>query len=230
LNEESTGQSNYNSLQATLQFKEWHGVTSILNYIWSHSLDNSSDGEDFVPNAAQPNDSNQPHLEYGNSSFDVRQRFTWTFGYQLPKVGRGLSRLKNGWGLDSSLILQAGQPFHFNYNFEDDFSGSGSGFDRPDVIGPIIYHPSDPLNFVGLSSFAVPCSVRSDVTAATGSASACKVGTRHYGNQRRNSLKGPKHKQLNVVVSKNTQLNERVNLQLRGEIYNIFNHPRWVSP
>ena len=48
--------------------------------------------------------------------------------YQLPKMGSG--RLKNGWGFNSTVSLQSGQPYQFNYNFEDDFSGSGEGDDR----------------------------------------------------------------------------------------------------
>jgi len=50
--------SNYNSLQSSLRLSGWHGITSAVNYVWSKSLDNSSDGEDFVVNAAQPQDSN----------------------------------------------------------------------------------------------------------------------------------------------------------------------------
>ena len=65
----------------------WHGLTSIINYVWSRSLDNSSDGEDFVPNAAQPNDSTNPNIEYGPSNFNVPNRFTWILGYQLPPMG-----------------------------------------------------------------------------------------------------------------------------------------------
>jgi len=45
--ENSTGKSNYNSLQASLRVNGWHGVNSVVNYVWSRSLDNSSDGEDF---------------------------------------------------------------------------------------------------------------------------------------------------------------------------------------
>src|SRR5207248_11247057 len=100
-------------------------------------------------------DSTRPQLEYGNSNFDVRNRFTWIFGYELPKQGAG--RLRNGWGFTSSLTLQSGQPFQMNYNFEDDFSGAGEGIDRPDVVGPIVYHKHDPRNFIDLSSFAIPC-------------------------------------------------------------------------
>ena len=141
LQENSTGQSNYNSLQASYRINGWHGITSIVNYVWSKSLDNSSDGEDFEPNAAQPNDSTNPQLEYGPSNFNLPNRFTWIFSYDLPKMGGSMQRLKNGWGTNSTVTLQSGQPFQLNYNFEDDYSGSGNGFDRPDVVGPIVYHP-----------------------------------------------------------------------------------------
>src|SRR5262249_16037988 len=105
------------------------------------------------------NDSNNPQLEYGPSNFHVPHRFTWTFAYDFPKMGGDWQRLKNGWGLNSTVILQSGQPFHFNYNFEDDFSGGGGGFDCPDGVGPVVYHPAQPLNYVDLSSFAIPCTV-----------------------------------------------------------------------
>ncbi|HZQ22326.1 MAG TPA: carboxypeptidase regulatory-like domain-containing protein [Terriglobales bacterium] len=226
LNEESTAKSNYNSLQTSFRVNQWRGVTSIVNYVWSHSLDDASDGEDFEPNAAQPNDSTRPFLEYGNSNFDLRQRFTWIFGYEVPKMGGSLARLKNGWGFNSTLTLQSGQPFHFNYNFQDDFSGSGNAFDRPDVVGPIVYHGGNPFNFIDLSSFAIPC----DVTTASGAASDCIIGTRHFGNMRRGSLIGPNFKQWDFAVYKDTAITERLNMQLRAEIFNILNHPNFASP
>ena len=58
--EKSTSQSNYNSLQVSYRINGWHGITSALNYVYSKSLDTASDLEDFVVNAAQPQDSNRP--------------------------------------------------------------------------------------------------------------------------------------------------------------------------
>jgi hypothetical protein len=226
MQENSSGKSNYNSLQASLHLTDWHGVTSIVNYVWSKSLDNSSDGEDFEPNAAQPNDSTNPQREYGPSNFNIPQRFTWIFNYQIPKMGGSLQRLKNGWGLGSTVTLQSGQPFQFNYNFEDDFSGSGEGDDRPDVVGPIVYHPHDPANFVDLSSFAIPCTV----TAVSGTASDCVPGTRHFGNEGRDSLHGPTYKNWDLALYKDTALGERVKFQLRADFFNILNHPNFANP
>lgn len=231
LQENSTGQSNYNSLQAQLRVNGWHGVTSTVNYVYSRSLDNSSDGEDFEPNAAQPNDSTHPQLEYGPSNFNVPQRFTWIFGYDLPKMGGSMQRLKNGWGVNSTATLQSGQPFQLNYNFEDDYSGSGNGFDRPDVVGPIVYHPNNPFDYLDMSSFAIPCTISAAAQAApSGTAADCVPGTRHFGNESRDSLHGPTYKQWDVALYKNTAITERVNVQLRADFFNVLNHPNFANP
>jgi outer membrane receptor protein involved in Fe transport len=227
LQENSTGASNYNALQTSLRVTGWHGVSSIVNYVWSKSLDNSSDGEDFEPNEAQPNDSTRPQLEYGPSSFNIINRFTWNFSYEFPNMGGSMQKLKNGWGLNSIVTLQGGQPFHLNYNFWDDYSGSGNAFDRPDVVGPIVYNKRDPFNYLDLSSFAIPCDV---AVPATGTASDCTIGTRHFGNMRRNSLVGPSYKEWNFSLYKKTNLNERLTMKLAVDFFNLLNHPNFANP
>jgi hypothetical protein len=237
MQENSTGKSNYNSLQASLHLTNLHGISSIVNYVWSKSLDNSSDGEDFEPNAAQPNDSTNPQLEYGPSNFNIPNRFTWIFNYQVPHMGGSWQQLKNGWGFGSTTTLQSGQPFQFNYNFESDFSGSGEGDDRPDVVGPITYHAHNPLNYVDLGSFAVPCTLTQialtadpNGTGPTGSAQDCVPGTRHFGNEGRNSLHGPTYKNWDLALYKDTSFGERVKLQLRADFFNMLNHPNFANP
>jgi hypothetical protein len=229
--ENSTAQSNYNSLQTQLRINDWHGITSIVNYVWSRSMDTASDGEDFEPNAAQPQDSNSPQLEYGPSNFDVPQRFTWIFGYDVPTMGGSMKRLKNGWGFNSALTLQSGQPFQFNYNCEDDYSGGGECYDRPDVVGPIVQNNRNPYQFMQLNSFAIPCTITAAAQAApTGLAADCVLGTRHYGDEGRDALRGPTFKQWDFAVYKNTAITERVGLQLRAEFFNILNHPNFANP
>jgi hypothetical protein len=228
--ENSTGKSNYNSLQTSLHITNYHGFMSIVNYVYSKSLDNSSDGEDFVVNAAQPQDSNSPQREYGLSNFDIRHRFTWIAGFEFPRMTGSMQKLKNGWGADSTITMQSGQPFTLNYNFEDDYSGGGDGFDRPDVVGPITYHKHDPRNYLDLSSFAMPCTVGVTQATLSGFASDCVPGTRHYGSLGRNSLSGPTYKQWDLALYKNTAITERVNMQLRAEFFNLLNHPNFSNP
>ncbi|MGA9989124.1 MAG: TonB-dependent receptor [Terriglobales bacterium] len=229
--EKSTGQSNYNSLQVSFRVNGWRGITSALNYVYSKSLDNSSDLEDFVVNAAQPQDSNNPQREYGPSNFNIPQRLTWVFSYELPNRGGSMRQLKNGWGFDSTVSLQSGQPFTLNYNAEDDYSGGGEGYDRPDVVGPIVYHKRNPADYIDLTSFAMPCTITALALAnPSGFASDCVPGTRHYGDLGRNSLVGPTYKQWDFALYKDTAITERVKMQLRAEFYNILNHPNFSSP
>jgi hypothetical protein len=171
-------------------------------------------------------------LEYAPSNFNIPNRFTWNFAYELPKMGGNWQKLKNGWGINSILTLQDGQPFQLNYNFEDDYSGSGNGFDRPDVVGPIKYNPRDPFNYLDMTSFAIPCTIQPGLTSSTitGSAQDCIPGTRHFGDEGRNSLHGPAFKEWNFAFYKTTPITERLTMQLRADFFNILNHPNFANP
>jgi hypothetical protein len=226
--EESTAYSNYNALQTSIHVSNWHGLSSQANFVWSHSIDNASDSEDFIPNAAQPNNSLAPQLEKGNSDFDIRRRFTWNFVYELPNWKGRFAKLKDGWGLDGILNLQDGQPFQLNYNFEGDYSGSGEGFDRPDVVGPVQY--GGPSDFLNLASFAAPCTFGNPNATSSDGDSNCIPGTRHFGDLGRDSLRAPPFKEMNFSISKNTPVNERLTLQFRAEFFNLFNHPNFANP
>ncbi len=232
--EQSSANSIYHALQVSLRTSGWHGLTSQANFVWSHSIDTASDLEDFEPNQAQPQNSLNPSGDRGNSSFDIRRRFTWNFTYQFPKMAGALSKLKNGWGFDGVVNLQDGQPWHLNYEFQGDYSGAGEGFDRPDVIGPMVYS-HNPAQYLDLSSFAAPCTwgnPLNDGTAAAPSSDEtnCIPGTRHFGSLGRNSLKGPSFKEFNFSIFKDTKLAERVTMQLRAEFFNLFNHPNFSNP
>jgi hypothetical protein len=223
--EQSAASSSYNALQTSFRINDWHGLTSSLNFTWSHSIDDASDGEDYVPNAAQPTDSTNPKSNFGNSNFDVRKRLTWNFIYQFPNRHGSLQKLTNGWGLNGILTVQDGQPFHMILE-ADDFDGSGEFFSKPDVVGPIQYNYSDPTHFLNLTSFTVPCTY----SGTDGFADSCAPGTRHFGDEGRNSLVGPLFRQLDFSLFKNTPITERVKLELRFEFYNLFNHPNFANP
>jgi hypothetical protein len=244
--QESSGNSIYNSLQTSWRIDGWHGITSTLNYTWSHSIDDSSDGEDYVPNASQL-DNSQGLIKYnrGNSNFDVRQRLVWNFIYEIPDAKDSRFKiLRNGWGLNGIVTVQTGQPFHLNYNFEDDYNGTGEGFARPDVVGPVHYNQSDPNNFMDLSAFAVPCTLAGGTGAgscqlinpATGAiCTSAGVGpncinSMHFGTLGRNALVGPHFRQFDFSLFKKTALTERLNMELRFEAYNLLNHPNFANP
>jgi hypothetical protein len=222
---ETTASSGYNALQASLSFRGLHGWTSEINWTWSHSIDNASDGQDYVANATQPENSYRADLERGPSNFDVRHRFVWTFSYDLPKFTDRWTRLTQGWQVNGIVTLRSGQPFHVN--LFDDYNGTGEFFPRPDLVGNPYAGTHTPDSFLNLSAFAVPC--RLDPTG-DGSAGACLPGTQHFGSLGRNALVGPDYRNFDFSIFKTTPITERVRLQLRAEFFNIFNHPNFASP
>ena len=228
LNEiETEAESNYNALQTTLKVQNWHGVTSTLNYSWAHSIDTGSDGVDFVPNAAQPDNSFNPRGEYANSNFDVRQRVQWYWTYDLPKFKNG-GRLLGGWALDGMFNFATGQPYEVSYLFEDDYNGTGEYFGRLDIV-------SDPhqgaggVNLLNEAAFALPCTWSGDAT--TGSClDSSGNPTGHPGNERRNAFRSPNFTNFDFALTKTTQLTEKLGMELRADVYNIFNHTNLSNP
>jgi Carboxypeptidase regulatory-like domain/TonB dependent receptor len=225
VNELETGaNSNYNSMQISLTQRNWHRFNNQISYTWSHSIDTASDGEDYVPNAAQPNDSTNPGGNKGPSNFDVRNRFVMSSVYDLAKIDR-LKKFGEGWSFSGILTLMSGHPFSLNYAYEGDYDGSGEGFGRPDVVAPIQYNYSNPSEFLNLASFSTPCTLDGGT-----STSNCVPGTRHFGSEGRNSLIGPNYRNLDFAISKMTPIGERFKLEFRADFYNIANHPNFASP
>jgi outer membrane receptor protein involved in Fe transport len=217
---ESTSSSRYNSLQVTWKLRNLHGLNSQIIWTWSHSIDNASDGEDFVPNAAQPDNSLNPGAEKGNSNFDARHRLTWMFGYTLPNSAVAKS-LTNGWSINGLLRLSSGQPY--NLNSFSNYNNSNEFLERPDVVGNPFAGTGGPSKLLNLSAFAAPCDW--DPTAG-----ACIPGSQHFGNLGRNAFVGPDFKNFDFSLAKDTRLNERLNMQFRADIFNLFNHANFSNP
>jgi len=216
---ESTAASNYHSMQVSWKLRNWRGLTSQLSYTWSHSIDNASDGEDFVPNAAQPDNSLNPGAEKASSNFDARHRLTWMADYALPNSSRA-KLLTNGWSLNGLLRISSGQPY--NLNSFSNYNGSNEFFERPDLIGNPFTGTGGPGKLLNLGAFAAPCDW--DPVNNT-----C-AGGQHFGNLGRNAFTGPDFHNVDLSLIKDTKLNDRVKMQLRADFFNIFNHPNFSNP
>jgi len=219
---ETSANSNYNALQTSFTIRNRRGWSSAVNYTWSHSIDNASDGQDYVANATQPDNSFRADLERGNSNFDSRHRFVASFSYDFPNFAPDHPRLGEGWQLNGVLTLRSGNPFHLNYNFTGDFNGTGEFFGRPDLIGDPFAGTNGADRFLNLAAFKVPCTLD-----ASGN---CIPSTFHFGSLGRNSLPGPNYRNFDLSLFKTTAITESVKVQLRAEAFNLFNHPNLSSP
>lgn len=215
--------STYSAFQATLRSRNWHGLSGFTGYTLSKSLDDASDGIDFnFATVALPQDSNNLAAEHGPSNFDTRQRFTAAFTYDLPRLG-GPKGLAEGWQLNTIVTLQSGRPVPLvnaddtsGANF-DQFPSPSNFHQRPNLVpGQAIIHSNwalapDTIGYFNGNAFADP-----------------PLGT--FGTLGRNVIYGPHFRNVDFSVTKNTPLGDRVNLQLRAEFFNIFNHPNFALP
>ena len=212
--------STYHALQATVRSRNWHGLSGFAGYTWSKSLDDASDAIDFnFATVAFPQDSNNLHAEHGPSNFDTRHRFTAAFTYNLPRLG-GPKRLAEGWQVNTILTAQSGRPVPIvSSNDTSGLNGNSvSNFhQRPNVVpgvNPINSNwrsGPDTIGYLNANAFSQP-----------------PDGT--FGNLGRNAIFGPSFFNLDLALSKNTQIFERVNLQLRAEFFNVLNHPNFALP
>jgi hypothetical protein len=219
---ESEAASNYNSLQASLKLSKWHGLTSTLNYTWGHSIDDASDGQDFVPGAAQPDNSFNPSANRASSNFDTRQRIQWFWNYAVPTLG-GPKWLSRGWGLNGVVLYSTGQPFTVDYEGEGNFNGGGEYVGHLDLVGDPHAGTHGPTQFLNLAAFAAPCTWED-------ANQQCVAGTQHYGTNGRNAFRGSNYTNVDFSVAKTNKLNDKLEMQIRADIFNILNHANFANP
>ena len=201
----------YHALQAIANIRNNHRISGFASYVWSKSIDDSSDGIDFVPGAAFPQDPGNLRAERGPSIFDTRHRFTAAINCELPSWS-ALRKFGSGWRLNTIITLQSGRPIPIATS--TDTTGRFYFNQRPNVVpgvNPILPHWTPSTGYLNPLAFVQPA-----------------FGT--FGDLGRNSIYGPGYGNVDFSVTKNTRLTERLSLQARAEFFNIFNHPNFALP
>jgi hypothetical protein len=210
------GRSNYNALTARIEKRFSHGYYLDAHYTWSKGmgLTSSECGTGTDACFGQQNDWNR-NADYGPLSYDVTQRVVFSGIYELP-FGRGkqfgssmspaLDKLLGGWQFNTIFQIQSGFPFSIG---AVDASGTASNFARANLVGnPHSSDPVDPKRVFNRYAFAQPA-----------------AGT--FGDSGRNILRGADLNNWDMSLFKNEHLTERVNMQIRAELFNAFNHTQF---
>jgi len=180
---------------------------------------------------------------YGPSNFDAPNRFSLSFNYSLKGLNDGagvVGHVTRGWGLSGTSIFQSGYPITAaNTNGfvavcqsgalsnkagcsasdpavayaagSGDYNGDGNNLDYPDAVS---YHQLTDnkawlTGAIPKSDFAIPA-----------------LG--QEGNEKPQQFRGPNFIETNINIYKDTLITERVNFQLRFEIFNLFNRANYA--
>lgn len=202
--------SNYHGLQATFEKRYSKGLSFLTSYTWGHGIDDTSlfggDHQDMLNLRA----------DRGNSPYDVRHTFIYSFNYEMPfgRDAKGFAAAAvRGWQVNGILRLSTGlflTPTVGANNL------NGSGFQRPDVVPGCNWKLENPTpdRWFNSSCFAIPAQFT-------------------FGNGGRNIIEGPGTHNLDFSMFRNLYFSRgdapKV-LQIRGEIFNLTNTPQFNNP
>jgi hypothetical protein len=210
----NTATSNYNALQAQFRRRLSRGLQATAAYTWSHSIDNNSAdlSTQVVPIAGI-----DPRQDRGPSSFDVRHAFVGAVTYDMPapRLGAVGSALLRDFAVDVIFRAQSAPPVNI---FSTRDIGFGSFQFRPDLIQGV------PLY---LEERNAPGGRRINPAAFD---ARTPTAANREGTLGRNALRGFPLSQADFALRRMFNLREGLRLQLRAELFNLFNHPNFADP
>ena len=219
----SQGRSTYNALQVSLNGRQQHGLTYLISYTWSKSLDLGCSGWYGVEGCSIQNPYNL-QADKGPSATDLPQIFSAAWVYALP-FGKGgkfssgspvVNALVGGWNLNGVLSFNSGTAFDAgsgkdiaqtgNYNY-----GNGYGYERANLVGSPYPGNRGPAEWINVPAFQYPA-------ADT------------FGDLGRDSLRSDWYKNLDLSIFRQFPITERFRLEFRFEMFNATNTPVWAIP
>jgi hypothetical protein len=213
----SSGTSNYNGFQANLTRAFSHGFAYTAAFTWSKNMATGNCG-DFYQSCIQ--DPYHLNKEYGPSALNVPIIFTLSALYELPfgrnkgyvNSGAGAAIL-GGWQLNTIIALRSGLPVNLTDNANNgDQANVGGGLQRGDIIADPQGNAQHKIgDWFNASAFAIP---------SAGS----------YGDASVNAVRGPDFRDVDFSVFRTFGIVERLKLQFRAEMFDLFNHPNYNNP
>jgi hypothetical protein len=230
----SEASASYSALQASVIKGETHGLLFQLSYTYGHSLDTGSsfEGTGFANAGERGYNQYKPSLNYGDSSFDARQRLVFSPVYTVPFKQGGsafspVNLLLGGWQISGITTLATGFPYDISYG---GFGTSNSLYcdidfsfyacpDVPQQTAPLKLGPTRVRDSSGYVTWF---SGNSFTDEAIGS----------FGNVHRNPYHGPGINNTDLVVGKNFSLggdgSRSVHIGMASQ--NAFNHTQLLAP
>jgi hypothetical protein len=216
---ENGGRGNYNSLGSKLTKRYSNGMTALVSYTWSKSIDTTSGIRTSDSDTLFSQDGRCMLCDRGLSAFDNRQRLVGSGLYDLP-IGKGrrmniqnrlLDAVAGGWQLGSIVTWRAGFPV--NPTAGQNRANTNIGNDRPDATGQSqsLSNPNTDKWF-NTSAFVLQPIYQ-------------------FGNAGRNTVISPAGFSLDFSTHKVFRMpKEGHELQFRWEAFNALNHPVWGLP
>ena len=216
----SAGMSSYNGLSVAMRRSLARNLLVTANYMWSHEIDNGSNGSGDGDNLNPQNPLCQI-CDRASGAWDARHVINGNAVYQLPfGMGKPLlnqrgiaSALAGNWELTTTALARTGFPVNVLMPSSYIAPDGASGTQRPDLVPGVSLIPPggrSVTEWINPAAFATPSG--------------------EFGTAPRDLVRGPGNWQIDLGATKAISLKERGRLEFRSEFYNIFNHPQLGQP
>ena len=228
--EDPINASNYNSLQTKYTVRNVRGLTALISYTYSKSLDYGGSAASGGGSAGNPQTITNLRAGYGASGFDQKHRLVSSLAYELPFGGGRqylqhgiLSHVVGGFEVDAITTYGSGAPFTPSLNSGVN-SGSPSFPNRIGSRGKIDH--GNPLKFFDTTLCPV-----NQVALADGTPCAFQIPLANtYGNMGRSILYGPSTKNWDIGLQRRVKLYENKSISFKFDAFNAFNTPNFSTP
>jgi hypothetical protein len=208
----------YDGLSLKLSKRLSYGLTMLVSYTWSKTLDvsdnlsNASLGGNPTSNATRFNLGANRAL----AGFDIPQNFVTSVVYSVPGKTRSglLNGFVSGWNLAAIATHYSGAPFSVFLGTDVANIGTVSGryTQYPNLVGdPNAIASRTPQQWFNTAAFAQPAQYT-------------------FGNAGRNILRTDSLNNVNFSVFKRFPLRERRDFELRGDFFDLTNHTSFGYP
>ena len=224
------GASTYNSLQVQSQVRLGGGGTIISSYTWAKLLSNTDTLNSYLESGTVGSVQDYTNLrpEKSLSTFNVEHRFVTTYIADLPfgrgrlflnNLNGGLDRIVGGWGFNGITTFQTGFPLAITAQANSLSNYFGAGTIRPNIVP-------------GCNANPQASSQQKAATTWFNTACFTQPADFTFGNENRvdPSLRAAGIANWDAAVFKKTQIRDRINLELRMEVFNLFNRVQFGSP
>ena len=210
--EDSLGYSRFEALRVNVRKRLQKGISLQGTYQYGHSIDNAS-SIGGTPQSVAQNDLDL-NAEEGNSSFDIRQKLTGNWVFELPfgpnraLLSRGgfWSKALDGFSISGDFTFQTGNYFTPNYllTVQETASGSSSSLRPNRNFGAPIGGAKRIGSWFNPAAFSAPA-----------------VG--QFGTASRNSIEGPGIEVVDASLSRTVQLGDTRSFEARVTAANALN-------
>jgi hypothetical protein len=213
------GNSKYDGLQVSVQRRLTHDLQFNVAYTYSKAFDMADSIYSVV------SDTYNPKYNWQLAGFDQTHNFITTWVYNLPFLRHNTSlvgKIAGGWELSGDVALLSGFPNSVTTSGADDLGNAVTAIGGTEYA----YVKSD-CNYRGSRSihqfFNTSCFLNNG-------APIVPTNSTLYGTVAPNAIEGPGLDNLDLALIKNGQVwGEKLKYQIRGEFFNILNHPSFTS-